>query len=171
MLLPRITTLVLLLAGCRIDSPEPELPADDASTGDELGAGDEPDAGDEPNAEPGQGSGSAGGDTEDLPGTACGDGELEGSEECELDGEGSFLFRDGVTCASLGFVEGLLWCDPITCTIDSSECSTCGNGVIDPGELCDGDDLGGLSCTDYGAVGGDLVCIACMEIDPMGCIS
>lgn len=41
--------------------------------------------------------------------------------------------------------------------------SFCGDGIIDPGEQCDGDELQGLSCVDLGYVGGTLLC------DPVTC--
>lgn len=34
----------------------------------------------------------------------------------------------------------------------------CGNSVVDPNEECDGENLGGLSCTDLGLQGGELSC-------------
>jgi hypothetical protein len=40
----------------------------------------------------------------------------------------------------------------------------CGNGIIDDGEQCDGDDLAGLDCTDLGYAGGELAC------DPVVCV-
>ncbi|MGE0870356.1 MAG: FG-GAP repeat domain-containing protein [Kofleriaceae bacterium] len=36
----------------------------------------------------------------------------------------------------------------------------CGNGAIDPGETCDGDELAGMTCAALGAPGGDLACSA-----------
>ncbi|MFN2425147.1 MAG: M12 family metallo-peptidase [Candidatus Binatia bacterium] len=36
--------------------------------------------------------------------------------------------------------------------------STCGNGVLDPGEQCDGVNLGGATCTSRGFAGGTLSC-------------
>lgn len=46
---------------------------------------------------------------------------------------------------------------------------TCGDGVVDPGEGCDGDDLGGASCETLGAVGGTLACTAQCTFDEAGC--
>jgi hypothetical protein len=40
----------------------------------------------------------------------------------------------------------------------------CGNGAIDPGEQCDGNNLGGESCVDHGFDGGVLAC------DPIVCV-
>jgi hypothetical protein len=39
----------------------------------------------------------------------------------------------------------------------------CGNGVIDPGEQCDGANLNGFDCTNLGYTGGTLAC------DPVTC--
>ena len=39
----------------------------------------------------------------------------------------------------------------------------CGNGVVELGEQCDGDDLDGNSCESLGYVGGELLC------DPVMC--
>ena len=52
--------------------------------------------------------------------------------------------------------------DPTT-TTTTGGAGECGNGVVDIGEQCDGDDLNGFSCTDLGYDGGDLAC------DPVTC--
>lgn len=45
----------------------------------------------------------------------------------------------------------------------------CGNGAIDPGEECDGDNLGGITCADLGYFqGGEPGCVVC-RIDPLTC--
>lgn len=38
---------------------------------------------------------------------------------------------------------------------------TCGDGQLDPGEFCDGADLGGRSCRTYGFDDGELGCVRC----------
>ena len=45
-------------------------------------------------------------------------------------------------CVSLGFAGGALSCDA-NCNLDDSQCSLCGNGMVDPGEQCDGGDFAG----------------------------
>ena len=45
----------------------------------------------------------------------------------------------------------------------------CGDGVKDPGQLCDGTDFGGLSCGSFGYEMGDLICVDCQSIDTSGC--
>ena len=46
----------------------------------------------------------------------------------------------------------------------------CGDGVRDPGEDCDGGDLGGQACGDFGLVDGVLACAADCTIDTTGCL-
>ncbi len=41
---------------------------------------------------------------------------------------------------------------------DTDDPPECGNGVIEDGEDCDGDDLGGEDCASQGSVGGELSC-------------
>ncbi len=50
-------------------------------------------------------------------------------------------------------------------------CNTCGNGVVDPGEVCDGADLGGETCASQGCTGGGtLACLSdCSGFDTTGC--
>ncbi len=48
--------------------------------------------------------------------------------------------------------------------------TNCGDGVLDPGEVCDGDDLGGKTCEDQGLPGGTLGCAAdCSALDTSAC--
>ena len=66
--------------------------------------------------------------------STCGDGRLDagGGERCD----GAEL--GGATCATLGFgADGRLGCGT-DCTFDVRACGRCGNGRIDPGEVCDG---------------------------------
>ncbi len=46
---------------------------------------------------------------------------------------------------------------------------TCGNGVIDSGEICDSGNFGGLTCGDFGYPNGNLVCVSCTSIDISSC--
>jgi cysteine-rich repeat protein len=46
----------------------------------------------------------------------------------------------------------------------------CGNGALDPNEVCDGDLLGGLDCTSFGFDAGTLLCSDCLA-DITGCTS
>ena len=52
--------------------------------------------------------------------------------------------------------------------------NVCGNGVIETGELCDGETFpsGSASCEDMGFAGGELVCNAsCTVVDTTGCLA
>lgn len=146
----------------------PTSSSDTGSTGDETGStGDE--TGD-------TGSSSDTGSTGDETDTGstgvpdgCGDGEAMGMEEC--DG----LDLRGQECTGLvaptdqNFSGGMLACNE-DCTYDTSSCFYCGDGVKNgPGEQCDQDDLGGLSCESEGYDGGDLSCAADCVPDETAC--
>jgi cysteine-rich repeat protein len=62
---------------------------------------------------------------------------LDDDEECDA------FELGGQTCESLGFVGGTLKCSG-TCELDTSECTKCGNGSVEPqlGEECDFDAVG-----------------------------
>lgn len=101
---------------------------------------------------------------------SCGDGVVDDDEACE----GSNL--NGATCESEGHTAGLLACSSL-CELDFSDCTTCGNGVAEgsdptwPGyEVCDGTDLRGLSCTDFGLPAGLLACSATCDWNTTGCV-
>ena len=95
---------------------------------------------------------------------ACGDGVIGEGEECDdgnrLDGDGcgpDCTVEPGWTCTG----------QPSTCT------RLCGNGHRDPGEECDGTDLGGASCSDADPrfTGGTLRCTNDCRFDTSGCRS
>jgi hypothetical protein len=54
-----------------------------------------------------------------------------------------------------------------TTTTDTGD--DCGNGVVDPGEGCDGANFNGQSCMGLGFSGGSLMCTASCQIDSSGC--
>ncbi len=91
-------------------------------------------------------------DTSSCWSSVCGDGLVEGQEECDGD-----KFND-LTCESLRFAGGTLLCDT-SCRADTSACSRCGNRVLEDGELCDRDDVGAATCEALGhPLGGRLRC-------------
>ncbi len=45
----------------------------------------------------------------------------------------------------------------------------CGNGVVDPGEQCDGADLNGADCSTLGFSGGTLACLVTCALDQSAC--
>ncbi len=54
-----------------------------------------------------------------------------------------------------------------TTTTDTG--NDCGNGVVDPGEGCDGANFNGQSCMGLGFSGGSLMCTADCQINSSGC--
>jgi len=70
----------------------------------------------------------------DCQNPSCGDGILEGLEACD---QGDVGPR---TCASetgSSRPDGELRCNDATCTVDTGQCTNCGNNVVEPGEECD----------------------------------
>ena len=62
--------------------------------------------------------------------------------------------------------------DETTAVAHGGAFAGCGDGVIDAsGELCDGADLGGDTCTTLGFAGGTLACAAACTFDTRGCNS
>jgi len=72
--------------------------------------------------------------------------------------------------ASASDVGGEVFTEVRSVTVEE-ESYVCGNGVKEPGEQCDGVDLGGETCISLGGyVGGDLSCTANCTYDTTGCI-
>ena len=111
----------------------------------------------------------AGGCSDDS-GSDCGNGKVEGSENCDTAELG------GATCQTIkgNFTGGALACTA-ACTFDTSGCTsapeTCNNGVLDPGEDCDGTELDGMTCAtvagDFNS--GTLGCTAGCKYDTALC--
>jgi hypothetical protein len=97
----------------------------------------------------------------------CGDGEVALGEACD----GSELGGD--SCVSLGFGGGTLACAADCSVIDDSDCTplpSCGDGLLNGGEQCDGALLGGASCTSQGFDLGELDCSGSCIWDTSGCM-
>jgi hypothetical protein len=97
----------------------------------------------------------------------CGDGTATGNEACD----GSDL--KGTTCQSLHFASGTVVCRA-DCTLDTTGCvlpvaPSCGNGVLDGADQCDGTDLGSATCQSRGFAGGTLACGSDCHFDTTGC--
>jgi hypothetical protein len=104
----------------------------------------------------------------------CGNGVIDPGEDCEP--------TDGtqVLCSSIFLAETdsmSVGCSASTCRYDASSCTNapsavCGNGKLEAGELCDGEDWSWRSCTDYwsGYTGGQLHCDqATCKVDTSQC--
>ncbi len=98
---------------------------------------------------------------------ACGDGVKDPGEACDGGDLG------GQSCQGLGLPGGTLGCAADCSSLDTSTCdapASCGDGVKDPGEACDGDDLGSSNCMTEGFPGGSLACLGnCSGFDTSGC--
>ena len=100
----------------------------------------------------------------------CGNGRVESGELCD----GQDL--NGNSCKNkYGMnAKGLAVCDPVTCTVRYDDCvadtTKCGDGIIDPGEDCDGDALDDHTCAgDVAGSTGTLKCTDKCRFDYSGC--
>jgi len=92
----------------------------------------------------------------------CGNGQIDGTEECDGDDFGSASCPIGYT----GSLECLS-----NCMIDYQFCIRCGNGTIDSEENCEGAELNGATCETLGYSGGTLGCHAHCVFDTTMCQS
>lgn len=100
----------------------------------------------------------------DVAGATCGNGTVEAPEQCDLD-------ASATSCVNLGFVGGTVACHP-NCSFDTRACHRCGDGVINPGEQCDGTTLGPTTCESLNyAAGGTLGCNPDCSFDASACIT
>jgi len=112
--------------------------------------------------------------TFDLSGCAgCGNDVIAEGEQCETPYATGFGVFDlnGQTCQSLGYDDGELGCDTQTCLFNTLGCWKCGDGTINPGEDCEGDNLNAQGCATIPGdfTGGDLGCTGECLFDTSGC--
>lgn len=96
----------------------------------------------------------------------CGDGEVNGDEDCDN------LDLGDMTCIDLGYLGGELACTE-GCTYDLTLCQEghCGDGIRSGAEACDGTDLGGATCASLGYYeGGELACTDGCAFEVTGCM-
>ncbi|MCB9734090.1 MAG: formylglycine-generating enzyme family protein [Deltaproteobacteria bacterium] len=96
----------------------------------------------------------------------CGNGIVEGGELCDRAAWDDQTLR----CQAYGYDGGQVACHR-DCTPDFSGCftSTCGDGVIEGPEECEGEDLAGQTCAGLGNLGGTLGCDGQCRLDDAGC--
>jgi hypothetical protein len=111
-------------------------------------------------------------DTEQCQGT-CGNGRVDGRENCDRTSFGNIK-----TCTDLKpwlYVGGALKCEADCLNYDESGClrSTCGNGILEVGEECDGANLGTVTtCAqkDIAYKSGNLKCNGECKLDVSQCV-
>jgi hypothetical protein len=111
-------------------------------------------------------------DADDSPAAACRDGVRNGDEECDPGRSASPVPDFGVlprTCRDEGYDGGTIAGCNADCTVATTACHRCGDGAINGSEACDGADLGGQTCADFGFVGSGLRCTGDCVLDPSAC--
>ena len=111
------------------------------------------------------------------PSPTCGNGSLAPTEDCEKIGTNDFLFQPGDSCVNRGFDGGYLTCTGLctvftgNCTSEEDLCNPDGvDGIRDGDEECDGTDLAGLDCTNFGSEESDgLSCTDNCTFDDSDC--
>lgn len=110
-------------------------------------------------------AGSSDGEDDNGMGQACGNGAIEGTEQCDCgsDDKGNPMpcspaGLDGQQCAGLTnpsfpdrvYTGGILDCNPASCQFSFNTCSFCGDTVLNGNEVCELDDDPGPSCQALG---------------------
>jgi hypothetical protein len=94
----------------------------------------------------------------------CGNGRIEGTEYCD---------GDSTMCSTTSGYVGQAACNSDCKDYNWNACSSslmCGDNIKNGPEACDGADLSGKSCTDYGFTGGTLKCKSgCGSVDVSSC--
>jgi len=176
-----VAVVAASMAGCASDADDGTPgsfgdPGDDGTdtdlTGDGSGSeGTDGDDGSDEGDDGGDDGGDSGDDGDDGGGNGgtpsdCGNGVLEGAEECD---QNDFGFRD---CLMYGFMAGNLVCND-DCTVNTDNClseTVCGDGVIGGLEDCEGDDVQGETCESLGLGTGEIGCNAAdCTFDPAEC--
>lgn len=108
----------------------------------------------------------------------CGDGFVQGFEVCDPGDPPTYpLNVNGLTCGNflsiLGdpYEDGDLDCLADCSDYDAGGCYTCGNGVKETVEECDGADFFEQTCITYGFTGGYLICTADCRVSLENCES
>ena len=93
-------------------------------------------------------------------GEQCDDGNTDGGDGCSETCQIDWLCGDGVCDDDKGE----------TCQLCGEDCCPdCGDGVLGPGEECDGAQTGGITCASQCYDGGSIFCTAWCTLDWSGC--
>jgi hypothetical protein len=93
-------------------------------------------------------------------------------DDCDMACDNGYTCCRGSTtpCSMLGLGTGTATCPGDCSAWDTSGCSTCGNGMINGAEECDGADLGGQTCMTQGYASGPLGCSPSCTFDTSMCV-
>ncbi len=100
---------------------------------------------------------------------SCGDAVQQGSEQCDGADFASLTCADFISVSMAPFDTGSLSCLD-DCTVDTGNCSLCGDGVVTGSEICEPGVLQGETCGTQGFDDGQLACNAdCSGYDTSAC--
>lgn len=112
-------------------------------------------------------------------GSLCGNGTIEGTEECDCgdDGECSKADLNDLACADIRdplvpgiLTGGVLGCNTASCRFDTSQCVYCGDGQINGNETCELNEPVDNTCKGLGkGTAGKLSCMDTCQIDTVAC--
>lgn len=112
-------------------------------------------------------------------GSLCGNGTIEGQEDCDCgdDGECTKDELGGIACESTTdplvpgiLTGGPLGCNPASCRYDTSQCVYCGDGELNGNETCELDMPIETSCSELGkGTAGKLLCMDSCQVDTAAC--
>jgi hypothetical protein len=112
-------------------------------------------------------------------GSLCGNGVIEGTEECDCgdDGECTKAELGDNACENVKdplipgiLTGGPLGCNPASCRYDTSQCVYCGDGVVNGNEVCELDLPIETTCAELGkGTAGALTCMDTCQVDTTAC--